>query len=1597
MSTGSPTASRITAGLLAGLFVATALSLAAPSRNLLANGSFTDGTAENGVPLHWEGNPERLAVVEPEYAPGTAVLEIRQGGSISQAVPARPGLSYRATLRADTSLFEEPEAQRYRTQAYVYLMFLPSNERVRTEMISPFGDGAELVSYTVGGTAPEGTESVHVQIVSGRSDCTIADVRLIEHEDSYAHFRLKELHLETPVVRDGKAVAQIVVPESGVHDGEAKTIVESVRELTGVAPDVVSDSTLDLCRDQRLTSDLIVLGNRNTSQVVSDLYDMYYVILDLLYPGQGGSVVRSLHDPFGDGHNVIFVGASDAEGMRKAATAFVNVLDRAQPRAGHLSLGYLAEIELGSDVNIPETMSFDELKKMKPWGATNRTGGYGWTVISKALAYYYMTGYESYAREFMRLAFPDEEAIKDLASCGQDFRGGGWREPLVDVYHYRAHLPVVYWDLVEESPFFSDADRERVTKQFMKQLKTFRSNPDYGCGTDKLWHPVTTINTRHHQWAAMTFYTLGRYLGRDYPDAEWQVVRRSAEYFFSPLYLRHRVWNRGEGARLERLPTTLASVFSYALVSGNKCPVELGSLKDQARNMELLVDWKKNSWVLRQAPSNLYNQMAYLLNERRYADMRELIRVDLPYSRPGQSYWPDKDRMPVTTFGINRWERLDPTPEEFWFWELLWEQELADRDRMFRLASYRTRHDGQGDFLLVDGVFLGGVYHCCALLEYMINGDILFLGQRTHLNFMSAGMTAAKQPKYSELTRCEAVGSSAVLTGGAPDYNFADWQRTFLHRAGQYTLVIDKLVSQRDAAFCTAEVNWALAPEVVPLSTAPGVAVLRAPMSDAREPLLDFHAIAASSTTFASDLPADKILRASYDAVTLINDRRDSWLTVTFELDHNVTGEMVAVFAKGNNRGLVSMALDGEVLVEELDVYGVVKAEELKVKLGRQRLAAGKHVIRLQSLGPGPNSAGAFISFQGFQVVREITVREYVLGCSDKLATLARDMGTAIGSAASGGCVSAVWNGSMQQGQEKLFFSLVSLRTADSSPENGNCLRLAPNAAVLALPAGSALAVKGNHENISADVAVLGSDHLAAYGATRCGGFLESDRPIDVDWTFADGEMAIHCRAACVVTVATGSGEAKLSDLQAGKVHRKAGRVQLELEPGRHRLHHAEPDGAMLAAHTERCRTALEQAVNLRSEAVVIEAPKVTVSVPDLGAAWVADVGTFPRDLQVFEARGKTFIAAAVDDSILLLDAAGNTRRRLDTEAAVKVVHYWPEAGVITGGSQDFKVTAFDPLTGERRWVFESVDINPVYKKSGFTAWCDRNPPWNKGVFALHSGTFLDGKSQLLLGTACTVEALDVNGQLVKSMIAGAGVVMDMALLDCGDGEVWLMPASPYSKYTLYQTCNRDPDNPRRRSVGEFAPRRGASTCGGDYFTGYVDLEAVDVDGDGRQELVGLFNGTLNGIHVWDSKGQVLGDAAFGDGRTVENPSHEKAVPRRNMRGLAIADLTGNGRKELCVITSRGFLIVLSDRCEKLWSRRLPSEPLAITAFAATGERPGRVVVGCRGGGVFALDADGAFVEQRNVGAAVVSVARLDSARAVTADDQGKLRAWKVR
>jgi outer membrane protein assembly factor BamB len=606
-------------------------------------------------------------------------------------------------------------------------------------------------------------------------------------------------------------------------------------------------------------------------------------------------------------------------------------------------------------------------------------------------------------------------------------------------------------------------------------------------------------------------------------------------------------------------------------------------------------------------------------------------------------------------------------------------------------------------------------------------------------------------------------------------------------------------------------------------------------------------------------------------------------------------------------------------------------------------------------------------------------------------------MGSVVGSVESGDMLSATWSGPLARGQEMQLFSLIAAKTEDMDADVGNCISLEPNAAALALRSGPAIAAAGGYGGLRADLGVMATDHLAAYGATRCGELLAADSPVDVDWSFSDGTLAIACSRKNILRLALAGAAVKVDNRPIEVSNRAGDGCTITLDAGKHTLCGAVPLPSLLEEYRGRLTSAFKVARAARLQAPVVSRRADVVTAPEIKPTWQASLGHFPFDMQVFPCEKATLLAVAAGKNILLFDAAGTLVRKLEADDLVRLVHYWPEAGVLAAGCRDFRIIAFDPANGQRRWVFQSTDINPEFKKAGISGWFDRSPGENKGIHALTSGVFLDGHSQLLAGTASTVEAIGQDGKLLRSMNGGVGVVTDITLLDCGEGEVRLFPARLFGHFRLQHTSSRTPDQSAGLNVGPFAPRLGSSTHVSNIGNGYAAIKAVDLDSDGQQELVGLFNGTLNGIHVWDRAGHVRADAAFGPGAASPRPSWQNRVQTPNMRGLAIADLDGDGKREIAIITARGFVIVLNHRCEKLWARALPSDPTAIAALAAESGRPGRLVVACRTGSVYVQDAVGKILNQGKVDGLPTRLVLLNDVQIALTTADGQLAAYRVR
>jgi len=782
--------------------------LATISENLLRNPSFKQGTNENGLPIGWSlyggrGTNQYVKLVELDGSAQMVVL-IDDGDAsaeigLMQTCPVKPGLTYEASV--ETRVLKGASSQ----GAYLQLRFLPSDKYVQASLAN--GSTKTFEKVSVKATAPPNTESARIYLYTHRDPTPRLLLRNIMLVSGVSppppsppapvppiYSKLKDLHITTEIVSRDKPNITIIVPASGIYEKQATRIQKRITELTGAHVPVRSDDSP--VGTVPIRGHLIVLGNRSTNSTIGELYNRYYTLLDLRYPGTGGYVVRTLHNPFCDGNNVILVGGSDLLGVDAATDALIALLNKISVSEDTLSVGWLAEIKLGDGIRVPT-----DLREFETWEASKGYGSvgyFGWNSISKQMAMYYMTGKTSHAREFIRLAFPDEKARQEIARIDGE-RIENKKEPLSGPYHYNAHMMILFWDLIEESPVFSDEERLRVTNAFSKQLNHRKGEGIYG-----RTKPPLGVGSRHGQWSAISLYCLGRYFQKDYPNPIWQHCIESAKLHFKPLH--KHAWVSGESDNLFWYNTGIAPVFTYLLLTGDRTPVENGVLKMLLRGQEILISGRRPDWALHSASVGYLHKAAYLMQDGRYVHYRQRTGVDMNVFRLGQSFWPEKHLTPQPPKDlVDKWS-INYIPEPMWKSR----NSGLEHGDSFLFGSFRSTTDASGDFILIDG-FNGASrnpYHTFAILELRIDSHTFLKGYRNQLLTRADGLVEPRIPMDAVLKYHKVIGKTATVVSQVPNAAYCNWQRTLLHRTGYYTLIVDDLAFRTDSNNMEVQIQW---------------------------------------------------------------------------------------------------------------------------------------------------------------------------------------------------------------------------------------------------------------------------------------------------------------------------------------------------------------------------------------------------------------------------------------------------------------------------------------------------------------------------------------------------------------------------------------------------------------------------------------------------------------------------------------------------------------------------------------------------------------------------------------------------------------------
>lgn len=604
------------------------------------------------------------------------------------------------------------------------------------------------------------------------------------------YHKLKNLYLTTQLVNQSRPEIIIVAPK--VYATEVLAIQNAIENITGVTVSVLNDDALAI----PLQKNVILLGNRSTNKSISDLYDRAYTFLDLKYPGVGGFVVRSLHNPFGNGKNVLFAGGSDYVGVKAAVQALIESLKSAGGKKGFLSVDYLAQVKLSKDYKVPQNIEEAEI-----WEASekyNSTGYFGWNMISKHMALYYMTNEEHYLKEFLRLSFPNEEIIKEIALIDGELIENK-NDPLAGPYHYSAHMMIEMWDLIEESPLLTDEMRLKITNAFARQLPHRVVEGIYDAK-----EASPSIGSRHSDWSAFSLYALGRYFEKDYPNPIWKRSMYAADLYFSGL--KNTYWMAGTNDHLFWFTSFFDPVLNYLLLTGNRDPETMANLRQAFNTQQIIFTGNKPDWGLHTSSLSMLNKTAYILNEGRWLYYREHVDLDTNAFRLGQSYWPDSNlpvEVPNDLSGI--WN-IQLMPKEMWKAR----NTGFTQKQSFRWGSYRSELGAGRDFILIKGYngALRNPYHSFDILELRLKGSTLLKGYHNQVITSADGMFEPKVAMDAALLYQGVVGEVTTAVAEVPDLAFTNWRRSLTLRKERYALIADEITFRGNSENILVETTW---------------------------------------------------------------------------------------------------------------------------------------------------------------------------------------------------------------------------------------------------------------------------------------------------------------------------------------------------------------------------------------------------------------------------------------------------------------------------------------------------------------------------------------------------------------------------------------------------------------------------------------------------------------------------------------------------------------------------------------------------------------------------------------------------------------------
>lgn len=634
--------------------------------------------------------------------------------------------------------------------------------------------------------------------------------------------QLMPLRIDTDVVVDGQPTALICHANDPAWRSAAETVQKAVADATGVSLQVVTDA--ELTPEQADQTNLILLGHLDNNTLVARLYHNFFVCLDQGFTGRTGYVIRSVHDPFGTGHNSLLVGGSFAEGTARAAEAFAEMV-KASAKGNSLSIGRQMTLVFDDTDRLEPTIAplTDEardsaIKRGHDTFSTPGTGRSGASQVISMGQRYQRTGDplagEAYRGLMLALRdyYAQDETINKggLARYDNDFR---------DAWTYEVGI---LWDLHEECGLFSDEERLELTNLVLKlalECVVYQryNRPD----VFERWKNNQDIVHNHNTFPGLGVYFVGNYFKRHYNHPavdDWLTV---AHGIFRGL--RHSSKPLEDAASYQWLPPE--HLMTYSLAEGDTTFFDEGHAREMATVAMMVMDnagyqsaFGDNSGLTGSSYiANTIQKVAWyhkdptLLWGAQHATGNANHVLGQAYNFIAESVPPDS----ITGITISKlpkmcYDYIERSPARAVKPNLPWEQS-------FDKLTFRSGLDLTDDYMLLDGFGRGGHMHfdTNAIIRFakggrplLVDGEYIKNLPKYHnsMVIMREGQ-GAFAPALAGLGRADQLNTAGYTRTWINDYNGAEWTRRIVWRPNDYFLVVDS-VEALEAGNFTLRCCW---------------------------------------------------------------------------------------------------------------------------------------------------------------------------------------------------------------------------------------------------------------------------------------------------------------------------------------------------------------------------------------------------------------------------------------------------------------------------------------------------------------------------------------------------------------------------------------------------------------------------------------------------------------------------------------------------------------------------------------------------------------------------------------------------------------------